>query len=218
MATRMSNDTSELCAFNVNGEASSIAAKWKGWRRAFKLYIAGKDIKDDKQRKALLLHIAGLAVPEIYYALVSEETDKKSFTEILAVLDNDFIPKANVHFERHKLYQIAQTKEESTDDFLCKLRLAAATCEFGDNVDERLRDQIISKCFSNSLRRKFLEKETLTLKNVVNIAKAHETINSQIQAMESAPKPVELNVLRKGTARSSFMAEAKGKECYACGN
>ena len=36
--------------------------------------------------------------------------------------------------------------------------------------------------------------------------------------MESVPKPVELNVLRIGTARSSFMAEAKGKECYACGN
>ena len=62
MATRISNDRSEIRAFNVNGEASSFAAKWKGWRRAFKLYVAGKDIKDDKQQKALLLHIAGLAV------------------------------------------------------------------------------------------------------------------------------------------------------------
>ena len=63
----MSNDTSELRAFSVNGEASSIAVKWKGWRRAFKLFVTGKDIKDDKQQKALLLHIAGLAVQKIYY-------------------------------------------------------------------------------------------------------------------------------------------------------
>ena len=38
-----------------------------------------------------------------------------------------------------------------------------------------------------------------------------------MQAMESAPKPAELNNLRKGTVRFSFTVEAKGKECYACG-
>ena len=112
----MSNAMSDLYAFNVNSEASSIAAKWKGWKRAFNLYIAVKDIKKDKQQKALFLHIASLAVQEIYHTLVSEDTNKKSFTESLAIPDNDFVLKANVHFERHKFYQIAQTKE-SIDDF-----------------------------------------------------------------------------------------------------
>ena len=100
-----------------------------------------------------------------------------------------FIPKANVHFKRHKFYLIAQTKEDSIDDSLCKQQQAAATCDFKYNIDKRLPDQIISKYFFNSLRRKFLEKETLTLQNVVNMAKEHETVNSQLQAMGSAFKP-----------------------------
>ena len=92
----MSNHTSEICAFNVNGEASSIAAKWKGWRRAFKLHVAREDIKDDKQQQTLLLHIADLAVQiNLLYKKLSEKTDKKSFTKTLTVLDNHFIPKAN---------------------------------------------------------------------------------------------------------------------------
>ena len=75
------------------------------------------------------------------------------------------------------------------DDSLCKQRQAAATCDFKYNIDKRLPDQIISKYFFNSLRRKFLEKELLTLQNVVNMAKEHGTVNSQLQAMGSAFKP-----------------------------
>ena len=126
---------------------------------------------------------------KIYYILVSEKTDEKSFTKTLTILDNYFISKANFHFKRYKFHLIARTRENSIDDSMCKQRQAAATCEFGYDIDKRLPDQIISIYFSNSLRRNFLEKETLTLQNVVNMAKKHGTVNSQLQAIGSAFKP-----------------------------
>ena len=81
---------------------------------------------------------------------------------------------------------------------MCRLRQGAATCEFGDSVHERIRDQIISKRYSHDVRRKLLEKDTLTLDAVLNTARAHEKVHHQLQAMKSLIPSVELNVLRKG--------------------
>ena len=41
---------------------------------------------------------------------------------------------------------------------MCKLRQRAASCDFGESeVDDYFRDQLIDKCYSSNLRRKFLE-------------------------------------------------------------
>ena len=175
MATRITdNDMNSFNTFSVDGETSSLAQRWKTWKRAFLLYVVGKGVTQDAQKKALLLHTAGLGVQQIYYTLVDESNDENNFDATVAILDNYFVPKANVHFERHKFHQLTQTREETIDEFVCRLRQGAATCEFGDFVHERIRDQIISKCYSHDVRRKLLEKDTLTLDAVLNTARAHE--------------------------------------------
>ena len=127
MATRITdNDMNSLNTFSVDGEASSFAVnwktRWKTWKRAFLLYVVGEDVTQDAQKKALLLLTAGLGVQQIYYALVDESNDKNNFDATVAILDNYFIPKANVHFERHKFHQLTQTREETIDEFVCRLR------------------------------------------------------------------------------------------------
>ena len=109
---------------------------------------------------------------QIYYTLADESNDKNNFDATVALLDNYFVPKANVHFERYKFYQLTQTREETMDEFVFSLRQGASTCEFGDAAHERIRDQIISKCYSHDVRRKLLEKDTLTLDAVLNTARA----------------------------------------------
>ena len=77
----------------------------------------------------------------------NNSNNKNNFNATIAILDNYFVPNANVHFERHKFHQLMQAREETIDEFVCRLRQGAATCEFGDSVHERIRDQIISKCY-----------------------------------------------------------------------
>ena len=63
----------------------------------------------------------------------------------------------NLPFERHLFRKMEQAQNETVDQFVPRLRQKAISCGFG-NVDEAIRDQIIEKCRSMHLRRKFLEK------------------------------------------------------------
>ena len=113
MATRITgNDMDSLKTFSVGDETSSLAQRWKTWKRAFLLSVVGKGVTQDAQKKALLLHTAGLWVQHIYYTLVDKSNDKNNSDATFAILDNYFVTKANVHFERHKFHQLTQTREK----------------------------------------------------------------------------------------------------------
>ena len=106
---------------------------------AFQLYVLGKGITNDSQKRGLLLHTAGLDVQEVYFTLVPDGAET-NYAETFKVLDDYFIPKANVPFERHLFRQISQSSEETVDQFVCRLRQRAASCEFGEREDEYIRD------------------------------------------------------------------------------
>jgi len=56
--------------------------------------------------------------------------------------------------------QISQGRDETVDQFVCRLRQRAASCDFAEFDDEHICDQLIDKCYSSHLRRKFnLEQE-----------------------------------------------------------
>ena len=163
--------------FNTKGEAQNLSQRWKKWKRAFNLYVTGKGVSNDAQKRALLLHVAGMDVQEIYFTLAGEG-EGTDFEATLKVLDDYFVPKANIPFERHLFRQISQENGETVDQFVCRLRQRAATCEFGANEGDYIRDQLIDRCYSSHLRRKFLEKEgTVTLDDLLRIARSQEAVD-----------------------------------------
>ena len=49
----MEKENDYLPRFDVHGEPSGLAEKWKRWFRAFELYVVGKGIKDNDRKHAL---------------------------------------------------------------------------------------------------------------------------------------------------------------------
>ncbi|KAI8487249.1 hypothetical protein Bbelb_350470 [Branchiostoma belcheri] len=181
---QIGGDIGSLPSFAVGGDSSSVAVRWKKWKRSFALYLKGKGVEDDGQKKALLLHTAGAAVQDIYFTQVKEEDDKKKYDETVGVLDAYFIPKSNVAFERHMFRQVRQQDGETIDDLVCRLRQKASTCDFGGQVDVHIRDQVIEAGLDPKLKRKFLERGgDLELGNMLDIARAHEAVGRQLQEM-----------------------------------
>lgn len=139
-------DVASLSPFDTKEDPNTLAVRWKFWKRLFNLYLVAKGITKDEQKTALLLHTRGLNFQELYYTLLTG-TDIKPFAESMALLDNYFAPQLNVTFERHQFRQMEQASGESVDQFVCRLRQKAISCEFED-VDEAISDQLI--CLSKS--------------------------------------------------------------------
>ena len=114
-------EVSSLQPFQVKGDPHSVSQRWRKRKTAFQLYVLGKGITKESQKRGLLLHTAGPDVQEVYFTLVPDGAEK-NYAEAFKVLDDYFIPKGNVPFERHLFRQISQSREETVDQFVCQLR------------------------------------------------------------------------------------------------
>ena len=170
---------------DISGDPAALATKWKRWKRGFEYFLKGKGVQSGTQKRALLLHLAGSEVQDIFETLADTGTDDQ-YEVAVTKLDDHFTPQKNIPFERHVFRQLKQEENESTDQYITRLRQKAVYCNF-DNVDECIRDQVIDKCRSAHLCRKFLEKGgVLTLKQMQEIARASEAAQAQAKTMEAS--------------------------------
>jgi hypothetical protein len=120
-------------AFDAESDKSSLAQRWKDWRERFDMYLLAANITDAKQKRALLLYVAGPAVHKIFNTLTDTGTDYKTAVE---KLDSYFQPQKNVIYERYVFKQTRPSSDESVDHFITRLRQLADTCEFASVQDE----------------------------------------------------------------------------------
>ena len=162
MAARYLTDVQLLEALYCT-DSSGIAARWERWLRAFELFVEGKGITNHGQKKALLLHTAGMNVQDIFFTLPEETEGTNSYVKAVNALNKHFKPQANVLYERLVFRETKQTVSETIEQYVTRLWQKAHTCDFGDSCEEQIRDQVISGCVSHNLRLKLLQKGELTL-------------------------------------------------------
>lgn len=218
-------------------EASDQANEWRMWRDCYEIYeiACGVDKKENKIRRATLLHCLGSSVQRIFQALPGE---KGTYEQTLAVLAAYFTPKKNVVAERYRFRKRKQEFNETIDQYATALRDLAKSCAFRDIEEEMIRDQIVEKCASNTLREKLLAQDELTLDKVLKMARTYETVRQEAKAMAQGPSiNPEVDTFRVGTrGRKSYnnnkratqkpapsgydsgnQYSAGGKSCYRCG-
>ena len=63
--------------FDPHTNPTHLGQAWDRWLRSFQLYATGKGVVDANQKRALLLHCAGLEVQDIFFTLeeIGEDGD-----------------------------------------------------------------------------------------------------------------------------------------------
>ncbi len=214
-----------LCKFELKGDQNELSERWKRWKRSFDIYIRAKSVTNDSQKIALLLHSGGLEVQDLYFTLLGDRSESDlNYEQVDKMLTDHFTPKRNIPYERHLFRKMQQQQNETIDQFVYRLRQKAQYCDFTD-VDENIRDQVVEKCSSDIIRRKFLERaDTNTLSQLQELARSIEAVEQQMSSMKITGNADTVNAIGKG--KSSFSKKAsktskgeKGKsgKCYRCG-
>lgn len=180
--------------FNVHGTEGAL--KWQKWLRGFEIFLRANKLDDALEKCNWLLYFAGEKVQDIYYSLPETKKEEEEagkfvriqldeYTEMKNRLTEYFAPKQNITFERHMFRKLKQEANESISMFEMRLRAHAELCDFGDQLDSNIRDQITEKCSSNLLRRKILERDNVSFDEIMKMARSVEAASSQEKVFNS---------------------------------
>jgi len=153
--------------------------------------MTAMNITDNARKKALLLHLAGEAVYDIFQGLVvadvpadADQDVHNVYTTAKRALDAHFNPKRNTEYEIYTFRKARQTDNETLDAYHARLRALTKHCEFAD-TDAEIKSHIIQTCNLTRLRRKALTEPDLTLYQLIDIGRAMEMSERQLRSIEN---------------------------------
>ena len=114
------SDVGLIPFFDVGNDINSLGQRWTRWLRSFNLYATGKGVVEAQQKKALLLHSAGMEVQDVYYTLVERDPGEHETVYEVAVeiLNNHFTPQVNNSFQRNQFRAMEQKPQETIEQFI----------------------------------------------------------------------------------------------------
>ena len=111
MASRMQMPTPGK--FKVLGENTNLARSWELYLKRFEYYLQAAGIKNDDQKKAILLHLSGEEIQDVFENLTDTGT---TYEHATTALTDYFSPQKNIAYERHVFRQAKQEAEETIEN------------------------------------------------------------------------------------------------------
>ena len=230
------NERNRIKTFDCFTDQNTLGQRWKRWLTAFELFADGKGLIIDEEhttnvnkqrRRALLLHMAGTDVQDIF-ATLPETGDVKDYKKAIDALNTYFVPKVDTAYARHSFRKLIQTPGETVRQFATRLRCAAKDCAYGEDTDNQIRDEILCKCTTTYINRKLLEEgQGLTLARSLEIAENCEKVDSQLAVMTVDGKgdgAMSVNRIDETKSDSRDRKQSTGATgnnreptCYRCG-
>ena len=88
-----------IAPFNAKGEPTPVAQRWEKWLKKFRYFVDASCINDNR-KKALLLHLAGTNIQDVFETLTPTNA---TYRAALEALNTHFAVTKNVPYERSKL-------------------------------------------------------------------------------------------------------------------
>ena len=129
--------------FNLHGDQNSVSQRRTKWKKQRQYFILASGVNDDALENALLLHMVGQETQDIYDTLNMKEREGTLYKTLLEGLDQHFCIKKNIAFERLIFRTAKQLEKESVEQYITQLQQLAQYCEYGNEIENNIIDQII---------------------------------------------------------------------------
>ena len=144
---------------------------------------------------AILLHCGGPEALEVYNTFTFAEGEDRNNMETVI---SKYHSRKNIVFERYPFWQRNQLEDEPVDHQITDLKTKPATCEFGEERDNMIRDKIVSSISERSIKARMLREANLTLEKAVDLCHAAEASKVHLKTMVGrAGEKASVNVINK---------------------
>ena len=179
------------------------------WR--VKLYFTANTVEENKQVPILLSSIGPSTYALLCNLLAPDSPGSKSLKDIETALCTHFKPRRSVIAERFHFHKRDQSATETITDFDAALRKLAIHCNFGDTLEDTLRDCFVCELRQEAIQRRLLTETELTYTKALEIARGMEAAAQQTKHFRESDPTATLKTIVSPTKYPS------NRPCYCCG-
>ena len=196
--------------------------EWPQYVERLRFFFIANSITTAEKKRAVFLSVVGAATYKVLRNLISPELpSEKSYDELVSVLEQHYNPAPSEIVERFRFYCRARKPGESVANFFAQLRSLAARCNYGDSLENMLRDRLVCGINDDSIHKRLLAEPNLTYKKAVELARGLETADRNVKLLKSgATSHIKRETPLPESPQVNRVASNKGSTaviCYRCG-
>ena len=201
-----------ISEFNVTND------DWDIYVERVKLFLKANAVKNDMKVATFLTIMENEAYKKLRTLCAPEPAETKSFDELVQIMrDKGAKPKPTEIAARYIFQNGIQTFTESVTDYHLSLKELAADCDFKENLEERLRYQLVIGLYSKAAQEDLLTKKKLTYKSALEIALSKECASKDAASLVSPmSRSADIDV-HTFSPRNMNSARKNMKKCNHCG-
>ncbi|XP_075740403.1 uncharacterized protein LOC142786657 [Rhipicephalus microplus] len=195
---------------------------FESYLERFEHFVTANDIREEK-KLAVFLSVIGPRTYEVLKSLVVPAVPgDKSFEEVTVLLKKHYSPQCSVIAERCKFNKRAQEEQESVEDFIVALKQLARKCDFGQFLQDALRDRIVAGIRREETQLALFAEEDLNFEKACKIAQDREQAARQTALLHAEGKEAAFYAMAirgKGSEKKSKLRKLKEAKrvCERCG-
>ena len=116
------------------------------------LFSVANNMEDARKSAVLLSLLGGKVYGTLRNLLSPDQPAGKPYDKLKTVLKAHYEPKPIIIAERFHFHKHNQNPTESIAEFVAKPKRLAATCEFGQYLNNALRDRLSAGCYTKECR------------------------------------------------------------------
>ena len=169
------------------GEFKNAQEDWRSYVERLQQYFVANDVESAEKQRAILLSAVGGATYQLIRNLLApaKPTDK-SFAEIVEAVLRHHQPKPSVIVQRFNFHSRSRNSGENVSTYVAELRKLSEHCNFGETLNDMLRDRLVCGINDQRLQRRLLSEPELTFAKALELAQAAEAAERNAKELERA--------------------------------
>ncbi|XP_073963715.1 uncharacterized protein [Choristoneura fumiferana] len=159
---------------------------WSTYVDRLEQYFVVNDVKEDR-KVALLITALGAESYDLLVTLCTPtKPSQKKYGELVELMSDHLEPGRSILAERYKFRQRKQSANESIADYIADLQRLSKYCDFGNWLNESLRDQLVCGLYNENIRLRLFTEKDLKFSKAKQLAMQMEAAEKNAALMQSA--------------------------------
>lgn len=139
---------------------------------------------ENDMKVSMFITLAGAQVYSTLKNLVApRQPDSLTYEQVKSTLKNHYAPAVSVIGERFRFNKCMQKPNQSISNYIVEIKKLAASCNFGEYLNDALRDRLVCGINSEAVQKKLLSDSELTFERACTIALSSELADNQVRIL-----------------------------------
>lgn len=171
-------------------EFDSKKEDFDSYLERFERWLSANEIRAEKKIDVFLSVLGPTEYGLLKNLIAPVKISDSTYQNLTSALSLHFKPKPILIAERFRFYKRQQKPDETVTEYILALKKLASTCEFGQFLNDALRDQFVCGLLGDEYHKRLLTIKDLTFKKACDTALALELAYKDTKEMrEHVEKP-----------------------------